>query len=350
MRIYRFLEILMAFLVILNVPLADTAHSRRVINGACGPANGVPTSTAPTSGLCSAGSPSAVTGTGPWNWRCYGSNGGTTASCSAPLLGSGSSGQYPQTAVHYAPNGNFADNGSYLPGAAGFNLADVNGPYPDQLNSLPAGVKGLVWLGLCNGADSNFIATVRPYIGNPKLFGFYLMDEPYPTSCPASNLKAEADWIHANVPGALTFIVLDNMGTPISPNYTNTYNSANTDIDLFGLDPYPCQNSYYIQGCNYSIIPSAVAAAKAAGIAASQIVPVYQAFGAGNSTDPDYTHYLLPTTAQEEQLLATWASVVPAAVFDFAYSWGQQESDATIATTPYLQTLFTQKNAGQTLP
>jgi hypothetical protein len=51
------------------------------INGQCGPANGVAASTAPTTGLCSVGLASSVTGTGPWNWSCAGSNGGTTASC-----------------------------------------------------------------------------------------------------------------------------------------------------------------------------------------------------------------------------------------------------------------------------
>jgi autotransporter-associated beta strand protein len=294
----------------------------------------------------------AVTGTGPWYWSCYGTNGGTTASCAAPLLSPGSGNQYPQTAVHYAPNGNFASNGSYLPGADGFNLADVSSL--DLLNSLPAGVKGLVWLGMCNGADSTFVQTVRPFMGNPKLFGFYLVDEPDPTGrwnplCPASNLKAEADWIRANapanVPRPLTFIVLMNMGTPINPDYSNTYNSANTDIDLFGLDPYPCQNSYYINGCNYNIIPAAVAAAEASGITASQIVPVYQAFGGGNDSQ-----YLLPTATQEVQILETWALATPGAVFDYAFSWGAPDSNQSIVTTSYLQTIFTQKNAGQTLP
>src|SRR5271166_3666672 len=62
-------------------------------SGACGSANGVPTSTAPTTNLCSAGVWGSVYGSGPWNWTCVGSNGGTTASCSAPLsFASGGSG------------------------------------------------------------------------------------------------------------------------------------------------------------------------------------------------------------------------------------------------------------------
>jgi len=50
------------------------------VNGACGPANGATVSSAPTSGLCTTGSASAVSGSGPWNWNCAGSNGGATAS------------------------------------------------------------------------------------------------------------------------------------------------------------------------------------------------------------------------------------------------------------------------------
>jgi hypothetical protein len=64
-----------------------TVTSATAVNGSCGSANGVPTSTAPTTNLCSAGTASAVSGSGPWSWSCAGSNGGTTAQCSAPLSG-----------------------------------------------------------------------------------------------------------------------------------------------------------------------------------------------------------------------------------------------------------------------
>jgi hypothetical protein len=51
------------------------------VNGACGPANGTISTVAPSAGFCSAGTASAVTGTGPWTWQCTGSNGGSTSSC-----------------------------------------------------------------------------------------------------------------------------------------------------------------------------------------------------------------------------------------------------------------------------
>jgi hypothetical protein len=55
------------------------------INGVCGGANNTTVSSAPTgSSLCSAGTPSSVSGNGPWTWTCLGSNGGTNSpTCTA---------------------------------------------------------------------------------------------------------------------------------------------------------------------------------------------------------------------------------------------------------------------------
>jgi hypothetical protein len=53
------------------------------INGVCGASNGQALTGAPTTNLCSVGSSSAVTGTGPWYWSCSGIDGGVAASCVA---------------------------------------------------------------------------------------------------------------------------------------------------------------------------------------------------------------------------------------------------------------------------
>lgn len=53
------------------------------VNGQCGSANGQTYTTPPLTNLCSVGSSSSVTGSGPWYWTCYGSYGGFNASCSA---------------------------------------------------------------------------------------------------------------------------------------------------------------------------------------------------------------------------------------------------------------------------
>lgn len=55
------------------------------VNGTCGPSNGGSFASAPTSGLCSSGTPGAVSGSGPWSWACGGSNGGSTFICTAQL-------------------------------------------------------------------------------------------------------------------------------------------------------------------------------------------------------------------------------------------------------------------------
>src|SRR5213596_2897612 len=266
----------------------------------------------------------------------------TSRSTTTTTLGGGSG---PVTSIHYAPNNNFDSSGHYMPGPMGFNLADVGSV--SELDSLPNGVKGLVWLGLCNGADSSFINAVQPFIGNPNLFGFYLMDEPDPTGqwaplCPAAKLMAESDWIHAHVPGAKTFIVMMNFDTSTAPTYMNTYNPGNSHIDLYGLDPYPSRTE--TNGCDYSMINHAVTAAQAAGIPVGSMVPVYQAFGGGGWSDDGGGQYTLPTASQEQQIMSTWAPLVPNPVFDYAYSWGTQNSDQALEGSTALQAVFEAHN------
>ena len=62
--------------IILDMPIP--------VNGACGSANGNVLVAPPAStDLCTAVYPSIVEGNGPWNWICYGINGGTNAICSS---------------------------------------------------------------------------------------------------------------------------------------------------------------------------------------------------------------------------------------------------------------------------
>lgn len=251
---------------------------------------------------------------------------------------------------HYAPNGNFDDQNRYLPSRAGFNLADVSSV--GQLTSLGADVKALVWVGQCNGADEEFRNTIQPYIGNPKVFGFFLMDDPDPRGifeagkltprCTPDSLKAESDWVHSHAPGAKTFIVLMNLSTSKAPSFEHTYNPANSHIDLFGIDPYPCRSE--LQGCNYDMIDQYVAAAASWGIPSHQMVPVYQSFGGGDWVDDYGGKYLLPTVEQTKHMLARWQNHVAAPEFDFAYSWGSQRSDAALESKLDLQEVFLAHN------
>ncbi len=58
------------------------------VNGTCGTANGVPRASAPTAGLCDAGTPTGVSSNGiNWTWSCNGTGvpTGTSITCSAPI-------------------------------------------------------------------------------------------------------------------------------------------------------------------------------------------------------------------------------------------------------------------------
>lgn len=245
----------------------------------------------------------------------------------------------PLTRWHYAANGNFGSSGQYLPGADGFNLADVSSKV--VLDSLPAGVRGLDYLGTCAGATSSFDATVDAFAGDAKLFGFYVVDEPNISSCSPAHLKAENDWIHDHVPGAHTFAILENQCAAISPCF-GWYTPANSDLDLIGLDPYPVRSE--LRSPDYAEIGESVAYVQTeAAWPLSSIVPVFQAFGGG--TWGGNATWTLPTPGEEQQLLATWASVLPAPLFDYAYSWGQQKGDTSLSMSPGLQQVFAAHNA-----
>jgi hypothetical protein len=251
----------------------------------------------------------------------------------------------PKTNLHHAPNHNFDAEGQYMPGKFGFNLAEVNNV--KQLDSLPDGVKGLMWIGQCKGLDATFLETVQPFVGKPNLFGFYLMDDPDPTGiykprCTPDNLKAESDWIHAHIEGTKTFIVLMNMGSSKAPSFAGTYNPTNSHIDLFGIDPYPCRTE--IEGCDYEMIDRFVAAAETWGIPRSNMIPVYQTFGEGNWKDDRGGKYALPSARQMQHVLERWGKLLPAPVFDYAYSWGLQNADDALENSPDLRAVLARHN------
>jgi hypothetical protein len=241
---------------------------------------------------------------------------------------------------HYAPNRNFDRRGAWLPATAGFTLADVSDPR--QLRNLPRGVKGLVWVGLCAGADQKFVAAVTPYLREKNVFGFYLMDDPDPRSgraqCRPDALRAESDWIHEHAAGAPTVIVLMNLATADQPSFQNTYSPANSHVDLYGIDPYPCRSE--LNGCDYDMITRFVLAAEAWGIPRTRMIPVFQAFGGGSWNDGAGGAYLLPTAVQLHAMLVHWRALVPAPRFDFAYSWGVQRGDHALEDTPALREVF----------
>lgn len=265
----------------------------------------------------------------------------TSTPATTPALPSGAA-PWPVTKWHYAPNNNFNHSGTYTPGADGFNLADVNAYSRSQLDALPAGVHGLVYIGTCDGVTAAFQTAVDSFAGDPKLFGFYITDEPTPKHCPAQNLLAEDNYIHEHAPGAKTFAILENLGKSAVPTFTGAYTPQDCGLDLIGIDPYPVRTEQ-LGTPRYEMIAQYVHAVEAWGWPASSIVPVYQAFGRSYPDDAN-GFWVLPNAEQERQMLAYWAAIIPHPAFDYAYSWGAQYGDDALIESPSLQAVFAEKN------
>jgi len=243
--------------------------------------------------------------------------------------------------LHYAANGNFTSAHRYTPRRFGFTMADVS--TRAQLRAMPSGVKALVYLGLCSGVDREFVARARPFLRRPRVFGFYVIDEPDPQTCPPATLKQQTAWLHRYAPGKRTFVLIRNLASSQQPSYVGGYTHQNSGVDLFGVDPYPCRSE--LHGCDLDMVNAYVRAVVASGIPKSRIIPVYQAFGGGEWQDDGGGQFVLPTPRQARALLTRWATLVPHPVFDFVYSWGQQRGDRSLANaSPALRGVFAAHN------
>lgn len=273
---------------------------------------------------------------------------GTLSGNASKVSDSGASGGSAVKFSSAAATLHFAANSSSelsLADSLGFNLYDVAGSTSNPtavnttVNNLPTAGKALVWVGNLDNTNctpgfsyAQFTAQVDALKGNSRVFGYYLSDEPHPAICPTgpSDIKARADYIHANAPTQKSFIVVldgsNQCGTNLGCEYA-ALAPANTDVDLFGLDPYPCH--YAADGvtpvaCDNSLITSRVNSAIANGIPASQIVPTFQTFGQAGRTDGKTVYYRMPTTSELTSMLSTWQNLVPHPVFDYPYTFGSQ--------------------------
>ncbi len=281
--------------------------------------------------------------------------------------GSGGGSSSATSTLHYAVN---IGSQQSLALSMGFNLFDVGGSTKNPsgvntiINGLPSGAKALVWVGNLDNTDctpafsyGQFTAQVDALKNNPRVFGYYLSDEPHPSVCPsaASDIKSRADYIHVNAPSQKSFIVIldgSNMcGSNLGCEYT-ALNPAHTNVDYFGIDPYPCH--YAADGvtavpCDNSQITARVNSAISSGIPASAIVPTFQVFGQAGRTDGKSIYYRMPTSTELSSMLSAWANLVPQPAFDYAYSFGVQCSSScpapqAIANHPEIQAIIEAHN------
>jgi hypothetical protein len=224
--------------------------------------------------------------------------------------------------------------------ALGFNLVMITKEEAANsvtiLNGLPAGTKGLVaWPGpgWCPGATPEFTNWAQEYAGNPKLYGFYLSDEPPFADCEPVNLKAEADWVHANMAGIKTLVVMQERKN------ISEYTAYANGQDFLGLDPYPCWPAHP-DYCDYQYINKVVNNALKAGVPKEKIIPVYQVFGGDGM-------FRMPTVDEQRKIFAAWASLIPNPAFDYAFAWKAYGKIGwkTLKDSPELQEIFRAHNA-----
>ncbi|MFG2000294.1 hypothetical protein ACGFNU_14190 [Spirillospora sp. NPDC048911] len=225
--------------------------------------------------------------------------------------------------------------------ALGYDLFDVD-PDADEIASLPKGAQALLWVGntTCGGfgmTEEAFADAVRRLARNPRVYGWYLSDEPNPAECPdiVAQIRRRADVIHRYAPGQKAFASLtDWTMTPLKPSATH--------LDLIGLDPYPCRTE--ARGCDLRAIDRMVGQAVKAGFPKSMMVPVFQTFG--QSCNKGDKNWRLPTASQLRAILGRWNELLPRPAFDISYSWGRQSEWAcpTLADAPALQAIMKEHN------
>jgi hypothetical protein len=280
----------------------------------------------------------------------------TTAepSTSSNLIGGGD-------AVASGPTKHYISNTGPDVGAVarlGYDLFDL-GPDKSRIDALGPGQQALVWLGNLDNTNcrpgytwSEFQNEVRNLAQDPKVFGYFISDEPHPGLCPNAvrDIRQRADFIRAENPQQKSFIVVMDAsricGSAMGCEYREL-NEAITHVDLIGIDPFPCGIA---TGCSTAKIDLEVQRAIDAGISVQNIVPVFQVFGQGCS--PNKTkYYLQPSATQLNVMLAEWHELVPNPAFDFTYTWRSEgpacpSLDRAAGGSTSLQSVMKKHNGG----
>ena len=224
----------------------------------------------------------------------------------------------------------------------GWNLYDVSSK--TVADALPAGAQALYWLGdydnsTCSWqvSDSTVSTTVQRMVGDSKIFGYFISDEPNPYACPnaPAQHKARSDLIHSIDPTKPTVIVLDSngftsMGSKDAIDQIPLWKGTATYI---GLDPYVCYT--WSTTCDYARIDANISAADAAGI---NYWGVVQAFNDGS--------WRWPTADELQHILNQWGASHQSGDMAFAWTWAGNN----LSSQPALLDVFKQFNSGGSSP
>lgn len=226
----------------------------------------------------------------------------------------------PLTSLHYSAGLGAPAVVTGTSNPMGFNLFDLTSQA--ACDALASG-QCLLYLG-DSTYDSATQAIITATATDPKVLGYYILDEPADAVIPV--LKQYVDYIHTNAPTKYSFFVMENDSSPTAPSYfaTPTNTDMTTSLDIVGIDPYPVRIEFS-GGINLNVINLGVTEALTVGWSRSQIIPVYQAFG--GPLGSAYESWTLPNAAQGFSILSTWSLLTPSPVFDYTYAWSQQLGD-----------------------
>ena len=200
--------------------------------------------------------------------------------------------------------------------ANGWNLVDVGSK--SSADDLPRGARGLVWVGdYDNGScswetgDAEIRHEVSSAVGDRKVFGFFISDEPNPYKCPSAPAqhRARSVLIHSINPRTKTVIVLDSNGFSgrATKDALLQLPLWRGTADYIGLDPYPC---YQGEACDFTWIARTIAAANAAGL---NYWGVIQAF--------DGSSWRWPTASELTHMVNQWTGSRETGSMTFAWTW-----------------------------
>jgi len=200
------------------------------------------------------------------------------------------------------------------PAASGFNLYDVNSKSDADL--LPTGANAPAFLGINAGwddatcswdlTDSQITTMVNNTKDDPKVYGYFVSDEPNPFLCPNA-VQAHRDRVALirSLTSKPTVMVLDSNRGQETLDQIPLWVGV---TDYVNLDIYPCYQA--LTSCKFDYERQVIAAADAAGL-------VYwggvQAFGD--------SEFRWPTAAELQTQLDIWSASHWHGMMLFALTW-----------------------------
>ncbi len=180
--------------------------------------------------------------------------------------------------------------------ADGFTVLDAS---PSELQPLPPGTHALVWLGGYDAGTCRFASDDAEVAGwfaqyhlaaDPRVVGYFVADEPNTDDrCPDAprQVRQRSALVRSLDPDPSHF-TLANIDEP------QQFAAFRDSVDMLSTDPYPCAAG--ATTCDWSLIPSYVAALRSAGV--TRYLGIVQAFSGGD--------WRWPTGPELRRMLDQW--------------------------------------------